>query len=168
MVPGQNVKISIEDRLEQLLNKGGVEVIKGTELFPPSLFRNEAVPREKMTSMMKSKGCDGVFTLTELDVRIEERYVPGTVHTPLPPYRYRYYGSYHSYYTYRYNQVYRPGYISRETTYFFESNFYDLETEDLLWSVQTSAFEPNDVDSWFREYAKILIKQLKKDGIIKD
>ena len=165
IVPDMAARFSIEDKMETLLQSRGLKVVKSSELFPPRLS-DDAVPREEMISKMKDAGCDGVLTISELDVTTEERYVPAIEPTPLPPYRYRYYGSYHTYYNYRYNQVYRPGYVTTDKTYFFETNFYDLESENLLWSIQSSAFEPADIESWFYEFSKLILKQLKKEGML--
>jgi hypothetical protein len=166
LVPDKTAKLSIEDKMAKLLTDRGVKAVKSTELFPLTFTDNEEIPREKLVERMKGAGCDGIFTIAELDVKTEERYVPGTQPMPLPPFRYRYYNSYYSYYAYRYNQIYEPGYVTTETTYFFETNFYDLATENLLWSVQSEAFEPTGIDSWFQGYSSLLINQLKKEGML--
>jgi len=58
--------------------------------------------------------------------------------------------------------------VTQETTYFFETNFYDTASEDLLWSIQSSAFEPTDLDSWFKGYESLIVDQLQKEGLLKD
>ncbi|MCD4711191.1 MAG: hypothetical protein K8R52_10115, partial [Bacteroidales bacterium] len=65
-----------------------------------------------------------------------------------------------------YPQVYSPGYYTTDKTYYIETNFYDLEEDQLLWSIQSEASNPSSLDSWFDRYAYDLITELKKEGLI--
>jgi hypothetical protein len=168
LIPDRVAKIAIEDETVALLKKRGYEAMRSMDLLVPRFSDEQVPPKGEMVEVMKKAGCDGVLTITELAVKSESRYVPGFEPAPLPPYHFRYYDSYYSYYSYRYRQIYEPGYIIKESTYFFETNFYDLETEELLWSIQTSAFEPTDAVSWFYEHSRLITKQLKKEGILDD
>lgn len=168
LIPDRAAKIAVEDQTVELLNKRGVEAIRSMDVFVPKFSDQEVPPKGQMVKAMREAGCDGALTIVELAVKSESRYVPGFEPAPLPPYHFRYYDSYYSYYSYRYRQIYEPGYIIKESTYFFETNFYDLETEELLWSIQTSAFEPANVTSWFYEHSRTIIKQLKKEGLLED
>ena len=76
------------------------------------------------------------------------------------------YGSYYGYYSYYYPMVYSPGYYTTNKTYYLESNFYDLEEDLLLWSIQSEAYNPSSIDSWFDQYSYDLLKELKREGLI--
>ena len=76
------------------------------------------------------------------------------------------YGSYYGYYNHYYPQVYSPGYYSTDKTYYIESNFYDLELDQLLWSIQSEAYNPTSLESWFKKYSYNLIKLQKEEGLI--
>jgi hypothetical protein len=78
---------------------------------------------------------------------------------------YGFYGSYYSYYDYYYPQVYSPGYYSLDKTFYVESNFYDLESGKLLWSVQSEASNPKDLQDWYTNYSAMLINHLKSKGL---
>jgi hypothetical protein len=166
LVPNTTQKIAVENKMAELIKSRGTNAVESSTILPMQIA-NEVISREELVEKLKAESCDAVLTISELDVRTEERYVPGAAPMPLPPYRYRYYNNYYSYYSYRYNQIYEPGYVTRQTTYFFENNFYDLESGELLWSIQSSAFEPSDIDSWFEEYSSLIIKELKKEDLLK-
>jgi len=70
------------------------------------------------------------------------------------------------YYDFRSPVVYAPGYYTTERTYLIESNLYDVKTGDLIWTVQSSSFNPSSFESWFNGYAQLMLTQMNKDGLI--
>lgn len=78
-----------------------------------------------------------------------------------------FYGSYYGYYNYCYPVVYSPGYNTSKKVYFLESNFYDLASDSLLWSVQSGISEASGLKRWFQSYSYMMINLLKKEGFIK-
>jgi hypothetical protein len=64
--------------------------------------------------------------------------------------------------------VYSPGYYTTDKTYYIETNFYDLEEDLLLWSIQSEAYNPSSLDSWFDEYSFNLLNELAREGLIED
>jgi hypothetical protein len=92
-----------------------------------------------------------------------ETYHPGTAYYPM---NYGYYGSYYGYYNYYYPQIYSPGYYSSDKTYYIETNFYDMESDQLLWSIQSEAYNPTNIDTWFDRYSYDLLNELKEEGLI--
>jgi hypothetical protein len=52
-----------------------------------------------------------------------------------------------------------------DRTFFLESNLYDIASEKLLWSIQSTANNPEDLDSFFKGYSKLLRDHLKKEGL---
>ncbi|MFV0592613.1 MAG: hypothetical protein ACK5M7_14595 [Draconibacterium sp.] len=167
LIHGEKRKLSVENMMVDLLNKKGYKGVKSTEIFPEEFLKGDKIPLDKMVQIMKEAGCEAVFTISLMDTETEEQYHPGTSNAQLPPYRFYYYSTYNDYVNYRYNQVNDPGYITSETTYFFETNFYDLDSKKLLWSIQSEAFDPIDMDSWFKGYSKIILKDLKKENMLR-
>jgi len=78
------------------------------------------------------------------------------------------YGSYYGYYRYYSPMVYSPGYYTTDKTYYIETNFYDLEEDLLLWSIQSEAYNPSSLDSWFDQYSFNLLNELAREGLIED
>ena len=165
MVLAENMSTSfdVEDRMAATISSRGNKAVLSTSVFPPNLTLGENFTREQMAEAIKRAGCDAVFIIAVLDVLSVETYNPGTSYYPM---NYGMYGSYYGYYSYYYPQVYSPGYYSTDKTYYIETNFYDLESDILLWSIQSEANNPSSIESWFNEYSYMLLNELKNEGLI--
>jgi hypothetical protein len=152
----------VEDQLSKLLASRGKKVVRSNDIFPPGIA-GSGITRDQLVSAIKRTGCEAIFVIALLDTKTEERYQPGTTYDPM---HYGYYGSYYGYYSYRYPQVYTPGYYTTDKTYFLETNFYDVTTDQLLWSIQSNAYNPSDLESMFKTYSGLILAQLKKEGLI--
>jgi len=159
----KETSFSVEDRMAAMIASRGQKVELSSAVFPPNLSISENFTREQMAEAIKRTGCDAVFVIALLDVKTVEYYQPGRAYYPM---NYGMYGSYYGYYNHYYPQVYSPGYYSSDKTYYIESNFYDLEQDQLLWSIQSEAYNPSSLDSWFDRYSYNLLNELKKEGLI--
>ncbi|MGW8315408.1 MAG: hypothetical protein ACWGNV_07395 [Bacteroidales bacterium] len=162
--PSNATSFSVEDRLAGIITSRGQKVVVSSAVFPPNLTISENFTREDMAAAIARTGCDAVLTVAQLDVRTVETYNPGTAYYPMS---YGMYGSYYGYYNYYYPQIYRPGYYSTDRTYYIETNFYDLAEDRLLWSIQSEAYNPSSLDSWFDRYASDLLNELEKEGLLR-
>jgi hypothetical protein len=154
----------VEDLLAKRIESRGPKAVKSSDFFPLNITASKRVSKEKMDEAIRKSGCDAIMTIALLDVRTEQHYVPGTVYAPMS---YGFYSGYYGYYNYYYPQVYSPGYYTSEKVYYLESNFYDIASDQLIWSVQSETYEPTGLKSWFQGYSYMLINHLKKEGIIK-
>ncbi|MCK5135429.1 MAG: hypothetical protein KAR19_06535 [Bacteroidales bacterium] len=161
--PNKETSFSVEDRMAAIIASRGQKVVLSSAVFPPNLSISENFTREQMAEAIKRTGCDAVFVIALLDVKTVEYYQPGRAYYPM---NYGMYGSYYGYYNHYYPQVYSSGYYSNDKTYYIESNFYDLEQDQLLWSIQSEAYNPSSLDSWFDRYSYDLLNELKKEGLI--
>jgi len=161
--PSNATSFSVEDRMAALIGSRGQKVVVSSGVFPPNLSISENFTREQMREAIQKTGCDAVFVIALLDVKTEEYYQPGSAYYPM---NYGMYGSYYGYYNYYYPRVYSPGYYTSNKTYYIESNFYDLEEDMLLWSIQSEAYNPSSIDSWFDTYSRDLLKELEDEGLI--
>jgi hypothetical protein len=152
----------IESQMARTLRSRGFKVVQCTELFPPNFSLTGDFTREQLAKSLIESGCNAVLTLALLDSKIVESYHPGTTYYPM---NYGYYGSYYGYYNHYYPQVYSPGYYSVDKTYYLETNLYDLASDKLLWSVQSEAKNPSNLDDWFKDYSVLLINHLKSKGL---
>ena len=159
----QGNSFSVEDRMAGLIASRGQKVVVSSAVFPPSFTGSENFTQEDMAEAIKRTGCDAVFVISVLDVQTVESYQPGSSYYPMS---YGMYGSYYGYYNYYSPMVYSPGYYSTDKTYYIETNFYDLEEDRLLWSIQSEAYNPTSIDSWFDRYSYDLLKELKNEGLI--
>lgn len=166
IVLSQNIgtSFSVEDRMAALIASRGQKVVVSSAVFPPNTSISENFTREQMAEAIKKTGCDAVFVIALLDVKTVETYQPGAAYYPMT---YGMYGSYYGYYNYYYPQVYSSGYYSTDKTYYIESNFYDLDKDQLLWSIQSEAYNPSSIDTWFDQYSYDLLNELSKEGLLR-
>lgn len=148
---------SIQEKMEnhfvgdlQVLGYNAVSCLKE---YGPKAFdkMEEAAAIEKL----KNSGVDAVLTIVLLDKEKERQYIP-------PNYGNRFWG----YRNTRYIRIYEPGYYVTNTKYFWESNFYEMANQKLLYSVQTQSFSPNNTESLGHEYGKIIVKNMVKQNIL--
>ena len=66
----------------------------------------------------------------------------------------------------RSSRIYEPGYYITETKYFWESNFYDMSTQSLLYSVQTKTFSPSSTESMGHEYGRMIVKHMQQKEVL--
>ena len=93
----------------------------------------------------------------------ENRYVSG--HAQYPPDG-NYNSSFWGYRTALYNRIYEPGYYITDTKYFWESNFYDMSNQKLIYSVQTQSFDPATSESMAHEYGRMIVKNMVSQKIL--
>lgn len=152
----------IESQIAEKLASRGFQVVLSTDMFPPNASLSKDYTKEQLFEALKKVNCDAVFTLALLDIKTVETYRPGVSYYPA---NYGYYGSFYGYYSYYYPIVYSAEYYSLDKTYYLETNFYDLDSDKLLWSVQSEAKNPTDLDEWFAGYSTLLINHLKSKGL---
>jgi len=157
----------VESDLVSAATSKGVKAVRSIDVLTPIVTMTKATPsKEEVAAKIKDSGCDGVFTVSLLDVKSDQRYVPGTTtyaggayaYSPYP--HYGYYGSYYSYYSYSYPVASTPGYYTTDKTYFIEANMYDAETGAIRWSMQSTAYNPSSLNSFSKEYTHLLIQEL--------
>ena len=160
--PNEGTKQSMEDALAKAAEAEGVDVVKSYQVFGPN-FPKQSTTDEDIIAKIRETGCDAVFTTSLVDIQSETRYVPGsTSYSPYPSYGY--YGSFGGYYGHS-AYIYEPGYYTEDNTYFLESNLYDTENGEIVWSVQSEAYNPSNASNASRQYAALLFDKLKKEGI---
>ena len=155
----------VDDAIAAACEEHGLATVKSIDVLTPNYLAGKP-EQENILAKIKETGCDAIFTSALMDVQEETRYVPGTTH--YSPYSYGgYYGSFYGYYGHMDPFMYDPGYYVEDQTYFIESNLYDVETGDIVWSVQSEAFNPSKLETLARNYADLLVSQLRKEGVIK-
>jgi hypothetical protein len=166
MVLSQNTDANyfFESEMANTLNSRGFKVVMSNDMFPPNFSLTQGFTREQLAESIKKTGCNAVLTVALLDSKTVKSYHPGTVYNPI---NYGYYGSYYGYYDHYYPEVYTPGYYSVDKTFYLETNAYDLASDKLLWSVQSQAKNPKDLDDLFKNYSAMLIEHLKSKGLSK-
>jgi hypothetical protein len=137
------------------LKNTGYKAISALAEYGPKAFEN--LSEKDALNKLKNSGADAVLTIVLLDKKKENRYIyPEPISTK----------TFWDYYGYRYDRVYQPGYYVTDTDYFWESNFYLLSNQTLLYSVQTKSFSPASTESLGHEYGLLIVKNMLKQKIL--
>ena len=153
------VRESFEDEMKRLLEKNGVQAVQSYMVLPP---RNEMQPGE-IRQRIKESILDGVIVVRPKDARKEtEEVVTGGVWVPPPGYY-----TFYPYWNMAYGQFYATSWRTEENIIVrVEVNMYNVRDEKLVWSGETDTVYSKDFEKLGKEYAKTLVKQLKRDKVI--
>ena len=168
LIQNNGVKYALEADLGAAAKARGFNVVKGHELFPPNFNKDNMRDREVVLKLIRDKGCDVILSVAVIHQKSETRYVSGTSYSPYIGYGpYGSYGMYgtgfYGYYHYWEPTLYSPGYYTTDKTYFIEANAYDVETQKLIWSVQSKAENPEGIEKSSQEYTELLFAQFDKE-----
>lgn len=117
----------LEARMVSELSAKGFTAMSAFQIFGPKYF-----PTNEMEALnrLNNSGADAVLTIVLLDKDKQKDYTPGYVRVrPVG-----YYRTWYGYYRTVYSRVYSPGYYRTSTTFIWESNLYDLNRKELLYS----------------------------------
>ncbi|MES1197798.1 MAG: hypothetical protein ABUL41_00800 [Chitinophagaceae bacterium] len=156
---------SIREKMEQHLlgdlKEKGYNAICACEEYGPKSFEN--MSEKEAIDKLSNSGIDAVLTIVLLDKTKEKFYSPGRVY--YSPY-YNYHNRFWGYYNTMHDRIYSEGYYQVDTKYFWESNLYDMESKQLVYSVQTQSFDPSSSQSLAHEYGNLIVNDLVKSNVI--
>ena len=133
------IQENMERHLVEDLKTLGYDAVSSFQKFGPKAF--EGLTEIEAVQSLRENGFDAVLTIVLLDKEKEKNYYHGYFY--YTPFTY-YYGNFWGYRMMMYDRIYQPGYYVTTTRYFWESNFYDLRSKELLYSVQTKSFKKGD------------------------
>lgn len=158
--PEQQIPKKMEQHLVGDLKGKGIDAISMFQQYGPAAINRG--DEKSVLEKVNTTGVDAILTIVLLDKSKERYYVPGRVYyTPYVVYHRRFWG----YYTTIYDRVYTPGYYVTNTGYFWESNLYDANSKELVYSIQTRSFDPASVESLAHEYGQLIVNNMAEKGI---
>lgn len=141
------------------LSAEGVDVSKSIDVLPPKFSEEELDDKSIILDAVRGEGHDAILTIALIDEETDTRYVPGSA-AYAPVRSFRYYGSFWGYYTNLYPTVYDPGYYQEDRIYFVETNLYDVETEELIWSAQSETINPRTLENAAENLADVTVEEM--------
>jgi hypothetical protein len=160
LVHNPAVRQHLEEDMAAAARAKGYEAVKSIDLLGPSFTKDNAPSKEVILEKVRAQGCDLIYTVTLADKQSETRYVPGSnAYAPFPSYGYRF----HGYYNYWSPYMYDPGYFTTDKTYFMEGELFDADTETMIWSVQTEAYNPASIEGFSKKLTTLMQSRLQKD-----
>jgi hypothetical protein len=156
---------SVREKMEQYiaaeLKDLGYDAVCSCDEYNPKAF--EGMTEKQAIEKLRNAGVDAVLTVVLLDKTKERYYVPGRVN--YSPY-YVYHRNFMGYYRVMQERIYSEGYYVTDTKYFWESNFYDLEQNQLNYSAQSQTFNPASTEAMSQEYSKMIVKNMVKNNVL--
>lgn len=160
-----NVRQTVEDEVAAALEAEGLKTLKSIEVLPPTLSNGQTPDRKELSDRIKDTKADAILTMALIDEETETRYTPGNAaYAPVP--RFGYYGTFWGYYNTWSPMLYSPGYYNEDKVYFIETNLYDAETEELLWSAQSEAYNPGSLPQFARDFSRMVVAAMKEEGLL--
>ena len=167
LTPNKNVQNALENNLATAARQKGIEATTSSQNFSKTFTLDNQPTKTEILDKVRAQNADAIFTVTLVDKESETRYVPGSTSYYSPMAYGGYYGSFYSYYNTMYPVTYDPGYYKTDKVYYLESNLYDADTEELIWSAQSKTVNPSNIDSFARDYTEAMVKELTNDGVLK-
>ena len=153
-----SARIKFEKSIVDAFDAKGIDAKGGLEMLPNIKDARE-LPFEVLDSAFKVNEIHGALTIRLINIKKTTNYIPelekGSTSVD--------YKSMNDYYDYSLDQQRVSG-IEISQTYVLEANYYIDNA--LVWIGRSETIEPTDTDYFANDYAKKLIGQLKKDGII--
>ena len=156
-----------ESHFIEELRAHGIEAVASYKLIKS----DEKIERDVVVKAIDGLGIDGVI-ITHM-VAVDEE----TIYRPTTGYGYGgyggigygggHYGGMYSYYPHVNSYVHNPGYYTTHETYTLETNLYDVESEELVWSARSRTFSPESVQEVIVDLTKLLINDLEDKDLIK-
>lgn len=172
MIPNESNRTLVETSVAGELRSKGIPATATFDIFPlagkKDIVKELDMNAEELRTLVKERvnrfKFDAILVIGILDVQKESRYNQGSSFSfAFPVYDYTYYG----YYNYAYTTIHYPGYYTTNTTYFVESNLYDVDTEKLIWTGQTKTQDPQSVAKEAPAFAKLIVNEmLSKNALI--
>ncbi len=142
-----------EDEFARQLKAHGVEAIASYTLVPI----NELPEKDLLMAKIRETGADAALVTRMVDKKTVESYVPGEVY--VVPHSYRRWGPYFDY-------IYTPGYMVREEYAYAETNIYETNTQQLIWSAMSSTLLSGDKQDLIKSFVSTMVGKMAEDKLI--
>lgn len=149
----RRIQEKMENHFVSDLQKLGYNAVSSLQEYGPKFF--DKMEENEGINKLRNSGFDAVVTIVLLKKIRDEKYNSPIDNSRIWSYRNNIY-----------NRVYEPGYYVIDTKYFWESNFYEMASQKLLYSVQTQCFNMENAEILGHEYGKMIVKNLVKQHII--
>jgi len=158
---------TIENDLAAAAKANGIRAVTSLAVFTPVTGVPDSVVISALLRTIDKSACTAILTITMIDATSETKYHPSSEISYNPYSYYPYYGNFSTYCSYSFGSTYSPGYYTTKNTYFLESNLYAYPSQEMLFSVQTKAVNPEDISKGSKQFTETLIEELKSNGLLK-
>jgi hypothetical protein len=142
-----------EDEFARQLKAHGVEAIASYTIVPI----DELSEKDLLMDRIRETGADAALVTRMVDKKTVESYVPGQVY--VVPRHYRRWGTYFDY-------IYTPGYMVREEYAYAETNIYETNSGDLIWSAMSRTLLSGEKQDLIRSFVNTMVGRMAGDNLI--
>jgi hypothetical protein len=169
LVEDLSLRQSMEQEFARRLGDRNVTTATSAETFRPTFYDEGQPDRDQLVQMIQETEKESILTITLIDEEQEERFVPGGAMGPRfhPRGHFGYYGTFPGYFDHWYGTAWNTGYYTTDRRYIIETNLYDAETLELVWSAQSETLNPGSEADFAREYVDALKAELREEGLIR-
>ena len=148
VLPEDSLRRSVEDEIARRVKNA----IPGYTIVP------ELDDEQKVKAKVLASGADGGILVRLIGKRQEAEWVPGSFPSS--------YSSPWGFYGSSRHAVVDPGYIRTEDYVRFQTNIYDLEKEQLVWSGLTESVKPDSISGFVDELSEVVREALREEGLL--
>ncbi len=149
-----------EDKMVESLAMVGAKAVASYQILPKLDENSEASVKE----LVAKNHHDGILVTSLVRVKRDRHRVEAQSYVvPNSYYEQGYYGHYIT----SYSIVHEPGYDVTRYSAILETNFYDVESGQLIWSGRSTTLDPQSADKAIPSITSAVSRELKKDGILK-
>ena len=154
---------SFEEEFSKLISGNGLTGIASYTMMPDLKSTDQ---KEEVLAVVDKVGADGVMIVTLQGVSKEQRDVPPSVNY-MPSAGFGYGMGMYGYYGMSHRAVYTPGYTVTDTVVRLDTKLFAVSTEKMIWAGKTESFNPSSAQTVISELASLVIKEMKKSGMVK-
>jgi len=143
-----------EDEFVRQLRERGTDAVAGYTVLP----YGGKMSKDIVAAKAREIGADAVLVTRPLGAKTERTYVQGQAYAV--PGSYRRWGSYYGY-------AYSPGYTAEDQYVYFETNLFDVATENLIWSAESETVLLATDQELIRSFISTMVSKLASDNLIK-
>lgn len=156
----RSLREKMENHLVGDLKDLGYNAYSSLVVYGPEGFKN--LDSVGAYNKLKRDSVDAVVTIVLLDKQKEKYPIPMQVYYADGKYANHFW----SYYSIMRDRIDGADYYEDVTKFFWESNFYDLNKKELIYSVQTQSFDPSSAGKLGHEYGLMIVKSMVKNKIL--
>ena len=181
MLKNADNNISVESEMATMAAQRGIITTRNYDVQPANEIPFE-MRRELAITKIKEYACDAICTISVKNINVESHYsggmsvgisgyVPynnyGNVYNDFNSYYANYYGATgQAYGHYASQTIVSSGKVKTEKTYFLECNLFEASTQQLLFSIQSEAINPVNIEQASKDYCAAIFKTLEENNVI--
>jgi hypothetical protein len=157
-----SLRKQMETHLVNDLVSKGYHAVASLDVYKAKAYKK--LSAKEILDEFKSTGVDAIITLALLNKEKEEKYYPGGFLNQPENLN----SNLDKYYSGIYERVFTPGYYISTTTYFWESNLFEVSSDKMIYYARTKSFDPANTETLAHENGLKIIKDMVKRKVILD